>query len=236
MAMFDPLVELHPADENNNVEMGAVGRIFRSIAMQAHCAVMVVHHTRKPSTGDSTGHIGNMDSARGGGSLVGVTRIGATLYTIDDKTAVAYGVTPEDRHRYVRFDNGKNNMALGSGEPVFFRREGVNIGTFDEPEEVGVLRPIVLEKRRPKAELEAEDLRNNLEALLAPGEAMGTPEIARKLIDIDPVLYGDDHRVVARKIARHHEKGKLPGFEIEKEAGRRGSKITRELETRQEKT
>jgi RecA-family ATPase len=123
VAMFDPLVELHQADENNNVEMGAVGRVFRRIAVEAHAAVLIVHHTRKLPNSDSTGHIGNMESGRGGGSLFGVARMGATLYTIDDKTAKAYGVPETERHKYVRLDGGKNNMALTGGEPAFYMRE-----------------------------------------------------------------------------------------------------------------
>jgi hypothetical protein len=83
-------------------------------------------------------------------------------------------------------------------------------------------------------ERESEALLQDLEDLLNPGEAAGVPEIARKLSEVDPVMHGDDHRVVSKKIARLHQRGKLPGFTLEKVSGRRGSKIIREAETRQE--
>jgi hypothetical protein len=234
VAMFDPLIELHPAKESDNDQLGAVARIFRSIAIEARCAVMLAHHTRKLPAAAGTGHFGNLDSGRGASSLSGVIRMAATLYTIDHKTAKAYGVTDEERNRYVRLDDAKNNLALIGAEPVFFRREGINIGTFEEPEEVGVLRLTKLEKPKSNLERESEALLQDLEDLLNPGEAAGVPEIARKLSEVDPVMHGDDHRVVSKKIARLHQRGKLPGFTLEKVSGRRGSKIIREAETRQE--
>ena len=229
-AMFDPLVEMHGADENNNVEMGAVARVFRMIAVRARCAVLIVHHTRKAPTGDSTGHIGNMESGRGGGSLFGVTRIGATLYTIDDKTAGEYGVPADERHRYVRLDGAKNNMALTGGEPLFFRREGVNIGTFEDPEDVGVLRPIALVKRKPKGAMEADAMTADLDAVLADAPSIKIADAARHLIDIDSISYGEHAPTVVRRICRNLEAGKLSGFVLQKgERKQDGNSIVRAI-------
>lgn len=213
-AFFDPFVELHPADENNNVEISQVGRVFRALAVRARCAVLLVHHTRKPPSGDASGHAGSMESARGAGSLIGVTRMGATLYGLDEKTAEAYGVVETERHKYVRFDDGKNNMALAAGEPTFFKREGINIGTFEEPEEVGVIRPVVLEKGRPKAQQKADALADDIRLILGDRE-MRVRDLAKELITNDEITYGDRNlRSFADTITKHLKAGKLSGLEL----------------------
>jgi len=215
VAMFDPFVELHPADENSNVEINQVAQVFRKIAVEAHCAVVLAHHTRKPSTSDSTGHIGNMDSGRGAGALIGVTRMGGTLYTIDDKTAGQYGVPAEDRHRYVRFDRGRNNMGLAGGAPQFFKREGVNIGTFEDPEEVGILRPIVLQRRKAPADQRADDLAEAAAAVVGEAEAMPAVDIARALIISDPLYSDASAEALTKALKRLVRSGKMSGFRVE---------------------
>jgi len=218
VAMFDPFVELHPAEENSNVEISQVGRIFRKIAVEARCAVLIVHHTRKPATSDSTSHAGNMDSARGAGSLVGVTRMGGTLYTIDDKTAEQYGVDEDDRHRYVRFDDGKNNMALPNAEPIFYRREGVNIGTIDDPEEVGVLRPVGLSRKKPATEQRAEDLADAIVETMAGADTMPVIDVARALIVSDPLYADAKIESLSRAIKRSVQEGRVGTIVIENRA------------------
>lgn len=205
VAMFDPFVELHEGEENDNVEIAAVGQAFRSIAVRARCAVLLSHHTRKPPAGESTGHAGNMDSARGAGALIGVTRMGATLYTIDEKTAAAHGVPDSDRHLYVRFDDGKGNMALGSGQPSFFRREGVNIGTFEDPEEVGVLRPVEFAPARSRADRDRDTILDSLRALMETRESIAVLDAARVLIASDPLFEGVDDGTLKKRIVRAFE-------------------------------
>jgi len=215
VAMFDPFVELHPADENSNVEIGQVGRVFRGIAIEAHAAVLLVHHTRKPPAGESTGHAGNMESARGAGSLVGVTRMGATLYGVDEKTAERFGIPEDERHRYVRFDDGKNNLALISSEPRFFKREGVNIGTPDDPEEVGVLRPVALGRRKGAAEQRAEDLAASVLSVMENTDMLPVFDVARGVVASDPLFADASADALRKVIKRLADDGKLSGFEIQ---------------------
>lgn len=202
VAMFDPFVELHQGEENDNVEIAAVGQAFRAIAVKAHCAVLLSHHTRKPPSGESAGHAGNMDSARGAGSLVGVTRMGATLYTIDEKTAAAHGVPEDERHLYVRLDDGKGNMSLVSGKPSFFRRETVNIRTFEDPEDVGVLRPALLARKTSKAERDKVEVLDALRALMEEHERLPLLDAARRLVASDPLFDGIEAGSLKKRIAR----------------------------------
>lgn len=172
-AIFDPFVEMHAANENDNTEVAVVGSVFRKIAVKADCAVMLAHHTRKPPAATaSDAYAGNMDTARGAGALNGVARMVATLYSIDAATGKKYGIPEDECRRYIRFDDAKANMSLVSGEPMFFRREGVTIGGFGG-EEVGVLRPVKL-SRTKDAKISARDslVRDVLEAM---GDAAARP-------------------------------------------------------------
>jgi hypothetical protein len=155
LAIFDPFVEMHEANENDNPEVAVVGAVFRRVAVKANCAVVLAHHTRKPPAASaSDAYAGNMDTARGAGSLAGVARMVATLYTIDKETGKRYGIPEADCRLYVRLDDAKANMALVSGEPRFFKREGVVIGGFGG-EEVGVLRPASLTRVKTSSETAA---------------------------------------------------------------------------------
>lgn len=169
LAIFDPFVEMHSVDENNNVEVAAVTRIFRRIAVRSNCAVMLAHHTRKPPNAANRESLaGDMDTARGAGSLVGVVRMGATLYTLDAATAKKYGVAEDSARKYIRLDDGKANMSLVSGEPRFYQREGVTIGGFGG-EEVGVLRPVTLARTKSAAETRTAEnaaIRSSVQSLL----------------------------------------------------------------------
>jgi hypothetical protein len=142
----DPFVETHGADENDNGQIAAVARMYRRIAHETGCAVLVVHHTRKLPAGASDSHAGNLDSGRGASALMGVARVAATLYGMSEKDAKRLKVPNDERHRYVRLDQAKGNMSL-SGDTAWFRRVSVPLalgnGTGDF-EEVGALDTIDL--------------------------------------------------------------------------------------------
>lgn len=143
-AVFDPLAELHPGDENDNAHMGKVARTFRTIAVQATCNVFLIHHTKKHDMASSDDFAGDMWAGRGAGAVMGVARFGATFYTVGEKCAKKYGIAPEDRHRYVRFDDAKNNLGPLMGEPAFFERVSVDMGVLGH---VGVLVPAEMKAR-----------------------------------------------------------------------------------------
>ena len=142
LLVVDPFVETHEVSENANEQIKAVAAMFRDIARQGACAVMLVHHTAKPPQGSSDGHAGNMNSARGASALTGVARVVQTLFGMSGKDAEACGVDEEDRHRYVRLDDAKANMGPPGMATRWFQREGIEIANGDE---VGVLVPTRLE-------------------------------------------------------------------------------------------
>lgn len=135
----DPFIETHQCEENSNPQIKAVGQMYREIARRGKCAVGLSHHTVKPQQGSSEGHAGNMNTARGASSLIGVARVIETLFSASKKDAEQYGIKEDERHLYVRLDDAKANLSLASPEARWFIRRSVVIGNEDE---VGVLEPI----------------------------------------------------------------------------------------------
>lgn len=138
--VVDPFAETFEGDENSNSELKWAAVLWREIARRTNAAVMLVHHTRKFNA-----EAGDMDSARGGGALVGVTRIVSTLFQMTEEEAVVYDIKPDERHQYLRFDDAKANLTLVTFKARWFQKKTVelpNAGDEGEPaDEVGVLLP-----------------------------------------------------------------------------------------------
>lgn len=161
--IVDPFIETHECDENSNQDIKRVGQMFRDIARQANCAVLLVHHTAKPPQGSSEGHAGNMNTARGATALLGVARIITTLFGMSKKDAERYGIHDNIRHFYVRLDDAKANLSLASPEAKWYKRVGVVIANTDE---VGVLEYVTLEDSMIKAVAAQEDISHSIIATL----------------------------------------------------------------------
>jgi hypothetical protein len=145
LVVLDPLVELHQAVENDNVQMRAVMATVRDIAVHGDCAVLLATHTRKPPGASSDGFAGDMDAARGASSQSGVIRVGATLFSASPKDAKAWRM--QGNHLdFVRLDVAKNNLGPPSSGPSWFRRASIEIGGMGG-ESVGVLTPVDLKRR-----------------------------------------------------------------------------------------
>lgn len=145
----DPFVETHNVEENSNEQIKEVAMLYREIARQANCAVLLVHHTSKPQQASSDGHAGNMNTARGASSLLGVARVVQTFYGMSHRDADKFGLGEEDRHRYVRLDDAKANLSLISANATWYERVGVTIGNGDE---VGILQPVDLSSKATEAQ------------------------------------------------------------------------------------
>ena len=136
--VVDPFVETHEVNENSNEHIKSVAAMYREIAREANCAVLLVHHTSKPPQGASDSHAGNMNTARGASALVGVARVVQTLFSMSDADAEQYGVAKDERHLFLRLDDAKANLGLISGAAAWYRRHSVTIANGDE---VGVMVP-----------------------------------------------------------------------------------------------
>lgn len=185
----DPLVETHAVNENSNEGMSQVARAFRKIAQDGNCAVSLVHHSRKVSSGDQTSHVGNADTSRGAGSVVGVARVAHTLYQMTRKDADYYGIPPDDRYLYVRMDDAKANLSLVTAKAKWFFRhsEKVIIGKLGYEEEVGVL---LHEDLEPKEETKDHSFDMMLHAAILKHGAMNRNALGKYIIKTFPNEYG----------------------------------------------
>lgn len=160
----DPFVETHELEENSNQQIKVVSQMFRNIARKADCSVLLVHHTSKPQKGSSDGYAGDMNTARGASSMIGVARIVNTFHGMSKKDAERYGVPENERHLYVRLDDAKANLSLVSPDAQWFKRVGVQI---QNGEEVGTLERVILDdKLTPVQASEQHDLHHMVIAAL----------------------------------------------------------------------
>lgn len=140
LIVVDPFAETFEGDENSNSEVKWAGILWREVARRTGAAVLLVHHTRKYASGMA----GDADASRGGGALIGTARIVSTLFAMTEDEASAMSVSPEERTRYVRFDDAKANLSLVTGVARWFEKVTVtmpNGGDVVPGDEVGALAP-----------------------------------------------------------------------------------------------
>lgn len=140
--IVDPFAETHTASENSNDEIKEVVRLYRKIAFDTNCAVMLVHHTRKGVTGNNEDNAGNPDTGRGGGAVTGVVRLGFTMSTMDKKEAEKLNVPEEDRRWYVRIDDAKANIKPPADHTSWLKFKSIDLDNGNgiiEGDSIGVL-------------------------------------------------------------------------------------------------
>ena len=134
VVVVDPFAETFEGDENSNSEVKWAAAIWRGVARQCSCSVMLVHHTPKYAKGMA----GDADAARGAGALVNSARIVSTLFTMTDEEAKLFDIKPDEAHKYVRFDDAKANLTLITGKAKWFEKVSHELPNGDS---VGVLKP-----------------------------------------------------------------------------------------------
>lgn len=120
--VVDPVVRSHLMDENSNKAVDFIMDLYARIAHEADCAVMLVHHTRKGFVS------GDMDSVRGGSSMVSAARAVFTLSAMSEEEAKALNITSSERRFLVRLDNAKANLAPKADVAEWYRLEGQGLG------------------------------------------------------------------------------------------------------------
>jgi RecA/RadA recombinase len=141
IVIVDPFAETFAGDENSNSELKWAAALWRKVARETNAAVFLIHHTKKYAHDMA----GDPDAGRGGGALAGVARIVATLFTMTEKEAQAFGFKEiNERHKYIRFDDAKANLSLVTFNARWFCKKTVilpNAGDGEPADEVGVLEP-----------------------------------------------------------------------------------------------
>ncbi len=128
VAVFvDPLMAWHRLMENSNEAVQVLSTSLRAIAVQGTRHVGIDHHVTKISMADPEGHVGNLASVRGAGSLIGYTRWAFTLARLNAETAAAHGISEEERPRYRRLDALKTSYGPDGEQMRLLRVESVTI-------------------------------------------------------------------------------------------------------------
>ena len=128
VAVFiDPLMAWHRLMENSNEAVQLLSTAMRAIAVQGKRHVGLDHHVTKVTMGDPEGHVGNLASVRGAGSLIGATRWAFTLARLNGETAAAHGIPDIERSRYRRLDPLKTSYGPDAEQMRLLRVESVTI-------------------------------------------------------------------------------------------------------------
>jgi Bifunctional DNA primase/polymerase, N-terminal/AAA domain/Primase C terminal 2 (PriCT-2) len=118
VVIIDPFAESFIGQETTT-EMKGVGAMWRNIARRTHCAIWLVHHTRKYAKDMA----GDIDAARGATAFGNVVRIANTLFDMTKEQAIVFGLPEADRRSYIRLDDAKANYHEVSGIEQWFRKE-----------------------------------------------------------------------------------------------------------------
>lgn len=137
----DPFVSSHSVEENDNGAIDAVVKKWAYVAQAANCAISLTHHVNKQA---KPGEI-TSDAARGASSLVAACRSALVLNRMTVEEAKGFGIKDEERRRYFRVYDDKNNRAPPASKSEWFHLVSVDLGNAGEdgfpPDTVGVVTP-----------------------------------------------------------------------------------------------
>lgn len=119
----DPFIASHTVRENDNGMIEQVVRAWARIADETGCAVDLVHHVRKGTTGQEP----TADDARGARALVDKARSVRVLTAMSKEEALQAGV--DERRRFFKIANGaKANLGLPPEETTWRQMVSVSLG------------------------------------------------------------------------------------------------------------
>ncbi len=128
LVIFDPLVEMHMASENDNGQMHWVFGMMRRIATEAKCAILIAHHVNKDSTGKVV-----PASSRGAGSIIASVRLIQTVSKLDKDEVAAFRRKDIDANDMFKLDSGKVSYHRRNSVAVYFQRIDVDLGAYKAP-------------------------------------------------------------------------------------------------------
>lgn len=121
--IVDPFVSSHSVNENDNGAIDAIAKQWARLATQSGCSIVLVHHSRKMAGGEV-----GAESARGASALVAAARSVLALNRMSDEEAVKFGIEGEERRRFFRTYDDKNNRAPPADVSDWYRLHSVSLG------------------------------------------------------------------------------------------------------------
>jgi hypothetical protein len=103
--VIDPLIKFCGGNINDNAAMGQVVGRLAELAAKYHCAIVVVHHTKKGSD------LENQEAVSGAAAIVNLSRRTIATIPMTLTEANEVGVLPSERGRYFRVVATKTNMS-----------------------------------------------------------------------------------------------------------------------------
>lgn len=136
---IDPFVSSHRMGENDNNAIDAIIKRLNKLADRCNCAVEIVHHVRKPSSGNKEQT--DVNDARGASALLGGVRSARVLNVMGEDIASMAQIDAKDRFSYFSVTNGKSNMTKRSGEGKWRHLADLDLcnGPIGESDHVGVV-------------------------------------------------------------------------------------------------
>jgi hypothetical protein len=173
LLIVDPFVSTHSLNENDNPQMEAVTFLYRQIAHQADCSVMLVHHVSKPGDTDQAG---NQHASRGASSITAAARVVLTVAPMTDadaKRAMGEDYPEKERENCIRVDTGKANLSAPGKGTVILRKVSVSLENGsethveDDADEIGGLEVADFSDFQMEAKVREQDLQNGLREMVA---------------------------------------------------------------------
>lgn len=121
LIVLDTLKRFHSLDENSTQDMSTVMASMEKLAMQTGAAVLFVHHTTKSAV--LNGQQGLAQAARGASVLVDNCRWLSFLATMTEAEARTFGIAPDRREQYVRWNIAKLNYGPTQLDRWYVRKE-----------------------------------------------------------------------------------------------------------------
>ena len=135
----DPFVSSHAVDENNNVKIDAIVKRWGQVANLTGCAVVLVHHFKKPTPGVK----GTAESARGASALTAAARTVLVLNRMDESEAAKFGIDDlAECRRYFSVQDDKHNRTRAEAADWYrLHSQSLGNGGADGGDSVGVAKP-----------------------------------------------------------------------------------------------
>lgn len=135
--IVDPFVSSHSVSENDNGAIDAIAKQWARVAIRANCAIVLVHHSRKLGGGEVSA-----ETARGASALIAAARSAMALNRMSEDEAKRFGIEGEERRRYFRTYDDKNNRAPPADRSEWFQLESVSLGNGENGgDSLGVVAP-----------------------------------------------------------------------------------------------
>jgi hypothetical protein len=133
----DTLVRTHSLNENDNAQMGALLVLFEKIAVEAQCAVILIHHQPKDAASKAY-------AARGASAITDNSRSVIHLEKVDKKDEDKFGEESNRiavrEGRLVRVTHTKHNYSAEHPEQYFeITNDGIPVERFPVISETGSL-------------------------------------------------------------------------------------------------